>query len=456
MCRPPTGCRDARAGFTLIEILVAVMLVAGVLGATYEIVVTTIDAARRMERISRPAKIGESILSLIRRDLECAAAYGLGERVFLGEDGGELENGRDGIHFISTVKPLPMGDLVYAGLEESHLVSISYVLTDRPGSDGYILFRREGWAPEGNDLLDGGTYSEVYERLAYLDFQYMDVNGEWFDTWDSQDRAALMEVIDKAAEPVIGGELSADKEKAEEEAKAKEQAREDLQSKSRDRASSSTTRVGTGAPAGARAVPIANPLDAAAGVESTEEELPDPGIPRAVRIHFGIYVGDENGLWTDADGRPIVYPFSGTVQLLASEMLQIKVDVPEEAAAGGSGDLATLTGGEGGEGGVELRGGTATTKGGRKGADRKGGGGRGGEGVRGGGRGGAPGGGRGGMPGGGRGGMPGGGRGGMPSGVPGGATGIRGLPGGAGAGSYSGSGLPKNVPLPKNFRPSGR
>jgi len=333
------------------------------------------------------------------------------------------------------------------------------VLTEQAGGEGSLLFRREGWEPEGNDLLDGGAYREVYDRLAYLDFDYLDVNGEWFESWDSQERRDLMEVIDKVEEPIIGGELTSDLEKKEEETKAKEKAREDLQAKSKDRASSSTTRVGTGAPAGARAVPITNPLDAAAGAEeSTEDELPDPGVPRAVRIRFGILVGDERGLWTGADGRPIIYPFSGTVQLLASEMLQIKVDVPEDAAAaGGGGDLATLTGGEGGEGGVELRGGR-TKGGGKKGGDRKGGEFRGGD-RKGGGRGegGRGGGGRGEGGGrGGRGGMPsappggGGGRGGMPSG-PGVADILRSFSGGAGGGGSSG-GLPRNVPLPKNFR----
>ena len=80
--------RRSAAGFTLLELVVATVIMVTVLMICYQILGSTLSASERIERRSRPDKIGEAIMALIRRDLQGAVWYQLGDTVFLGEDFG--------------------------------------------------------------------------------------------------------------------------------------------------------------------------------------------------------------------------------------------------------------------------------------------------------------------------------------------------------------------------------
>ena len=91
----------AQKGFTLIELIVVLGIFTIVMSMCYTILDTTLEADRRIKRATLTGKVGESILSQMRRDLQGVAWRGLGTDVFRGEDSGQEENAEDSIDFIT-------------------------------------------------------------------------------------------------------------------------------------------------------------------------------------------------------------------------------------------------------------------------------------------------------------------------------------------------------------------
>ena len=63
----PAGSR--RGGFTLIEVVIALGMLVMVLVMSYQIFSNCIDTERRVIEITVPEKVGEGILTLMRKDL---------------------------------------------------------------------------------------------------------------------------------------------------------------------------------------------------------------------------------------------------------------------------------------------------------------------------------------------------------------------------------------------------
>ena len=85
-------------GFTLIEVVLAVALCALVMTLIYGILVSTIDAAGRIEELTHGSEIGPAILSLIREDVGAAFLPGDDQDFFVGQERG----GKDRLDFVSS------------------------------------------------------------------------------------------------------------------------------------------------------------------------------------------------------------------------------------------------------------------------------------------------------------------------------------------------------------------
>ncbi|HAK95145.1 MAG TPA: hypothetical protein DCM87_09135, partial [Planctomycetes bacterium] len=80
-----------------------------------------------------------------------------------------------------------------------------------------------------------------------------------------------------------------------------------------------------------------------AGETLAQTPLPERGIPRAIRVTFGLLAGAERGLFKEGaapDAMEKVYTFSATINLPAATSTRITADVaaltPPAAAAGGA------------------------------------------------------------------------------------------------------------------------
>ena len=289
-------------GFTLIEIVIAMALLAWILGTSYQIFSNCIDTERRVIEITVPEKVGEGILTLMRRDLAGAVFKGcteqLDNQVFDGRSEGGDDQEADSVYFVSTVDPTPGGDFMeWDNLRT--LTVVGYHLKPNQVSSRYptyTLYRKEMIDFAKRDITNApGLNYSIYDKVKSLRIEYFD-GYNWWDEWDSRENIEQMLIRQQEENNLAGTQ-------------------------------SNIPRV-TG--------------DVAAEEEGLAGELEQQAaaIPVAVRIELQIYSGSGNEILEKGknnDRNPVVNTFTTMVPLLASRRIAIPIEDEDLAAAGGAG-----------------------------------------------------------------------------------------------------------------------
>ncbi|MBI4586207.1 MAG: prepilin-type N-terminal cleavage/methylation domain-containing protein [Planctomycetes bacterium] len=328
--RQPAGRRASRRrGFTLVEIVVALTLLATVLTLSYQILTNILETERVVARLSTPEKIGQGILSMLRRDLLGTVYRNQGERVFQVFDNGMGNRARDELQYLTTVSPILLetlsGQLERGGTDAAtsegyaSTTAVYWVLRDTPNaraSGAMTLFRQESVNFHGVDpFSSGGLNYEVYDKVVGFSVECFD-GFEWFPTWDSQTRLNL------EAE-----ELAA-------------------QAESTGAAGSNLNRAS--APVTSGQAP-ADPAAMSAPEEEEDQVLPPAAVPVAVRISITILAGDEKGAYTDASGTGAFkeFTYSTIIPVLTALRIPLTRDEEDQGAGGlndAEGDLSSQGG----------------------------------------------------------------------------------------------------------------
>lgn len=314
-----------RGGFTLIEVVIALGMLVMVLVMSYQIFSNCIDTEKKIIEITIPEKVGEGILTLMRRDLAGTVFKGCTEQfdnlVFVGEDGGVEDEEKDSVYFVSTVDPTP-GENFMEWDNLRTLTVVSYRLAPNQLSRKYpthTLYRKEMIDFARRDITNApGLNYSIYDKVKSLRIEYFD--GEsWSDEWDSRAN--------------IEAELSRQEE-------------ENSLAGSR----SNIPRVTGDVPAEEEGIP-------------GEQEPQAAAIPVAVRIELQIYSGSGSRI-LEKGGDPVVNRFTTLVPLLASRRLPIPIE-DEDLASQGNADGAGGSGAAGADGAVNTFGADLTKQQGR-------------------------------------------------------------------------------------------
>jgi len=166
-------------GFTLIEIVLAVALCTLVMALVYGVVLSTIQAAERVDELTHGSEIGPAILAQIREDVGAAFMPGEDQDFFVGQE----RSGRDRLDFVSSAA-------VYAsespGAEPAiHSINeIGYQVKEGPSpEDGLVLYRRVDPFVDAEPLR-GGRLTAIAEKV--LSFKVAYWNGaDWLTSWVS-------------------------------------------------------------------------------------------------------------------------------------------------------------------------------------------------------------------------------------------------------------------------------
>ena len=173
--------RRGTSGFTLLEILLSIFLVAVVMSICYGIVASTIKADGRITELTHGSEIGPAVLTQIRADVDAAFLPDKETEYFKGTDQKGYSGDRDRLDFVSSVVVFgadqPMAEPRFHSVNE-----IGYQLKDSPEHDGEgILYRRV------DPFLDaeptrGGNLTLVCDRVLSFNVEYW--NGtQWISTW---------------------------------------------------------------------------------------------------------------------------------------------------------------------------------------------------------------------------------------------------------------------------------
>ena len=184
--------RSGRAGFTLVEVLLVLLIMGGVMLSMTEILTAARTSRDTIHNIQETQNAGPAILDMIERDLRGLTVYDrtrarhlrIKNRVTLGFDA-------DSLDFVGTTDSLVLH-------EDSHRFvrgdqnEIGYRLRPNPENDQFLeIYRREGYGVD-DDPFEGGNFVLLHDRVKGFDIQCFRKDGldeQPVDEWAADDRS---------------------------------------------------------------------------------------------------------------------------------------------------------------------------------------------------------------------------------------------------------------------------
>ena len=176
-----------RRGFTILELMLTIGLVALIMSIVYGILRSTVQSVNKIEQTMQGVDVGPAILAQIREDLEGVILLDPEVEQFLGQDKQESVGDRDRIDFLTTTLAYDREDedseMKFFGLNE-----VGYQVKANPdeGSLGILYRRLDPFVDE--DPLRGGKLVELYDRVVNFNIEYVeDPEKDPVEKWSSEE-----------------------------------------------------------------------------------------------------------------------------------------------------------------------------------------------------------------------------------------------------------------------------
>ncbi len=169
------------AGFTLIEVMTAVTILAIMATVAFTIVFGAVKRSRYIDRRVELSTEASAIVNLIMEDLRGTFIREGVVPFFLGTDDYNSDDPADELSLLTTAV-LPVNPETPAG----GVGEVEYSIID--GEDGAFLLVRREQIPARAPYDDGGEGIEITDRIKSLDLSFSD-GEDWFDKWDTQSAA---------------------------------------------------------------------------------------------------------------------------------------------------------------------------------------------------------------------------------------------------------------------------
>jgi prepilin-type N-terminal cleavage/methylation domain-containing protein len=180
--------RSARAGFTLIEVLLAMSITAMVMVSVSGAFLGLLQARHEVTTLAESTDAGPRILRLIERDLEGLWHFNIkGNRVLVGQSldiGGFASDRIDFLTSTDAIGAVPDNE---GKARHPSVCEIGYWLKESKTPGLLELWRREDPMVD-EDLLHGGHFQLVHDRIKSFNITYYETVGheaKFEDSWDS-------------------------------------------------------------------------------------------------------------------------------------------------------------------------------------------------------------------------------------------------------------------------------
>jgi len=171
----------AVAGFTLIEIMTAVTILAIMATVAFTIVFGAVKRSRHIDRRVGLSTEAAAIVNLITEDFRGAYVREGVVPFFLGTDDFNADDPADGVSLLTTAV-LPVNPEIPAG----GVGEVEYSIIE--GENGVFLLLRREEIPARIPFDDGGEAIEITDRIKSLNLSFSD-GEDWFDQWDTEGAA---------------------------------------------------------------------------------------------------------------------------------------------------------------------------------------------------------------------------------------------------------------------------
>jgi general secretion pathway protein J len=180
--RASSPTRAPRAGFTLLEVIVALAVFAIIAGLTFGTIASALNTRDLLEADDAVNQSARIAISRIRRDLSLAylttntGAVNTYQTLFIAHD-----QNPDQLWFASLTH-----QRLYRGARESDQTEITYWTEDDPDTSGaLVLLRREAPRIDNYPERDGTIAPLAYDVTAF-DVRFLDSQtNEWREEWDT-------------------------------------------------------------------------------------------------------------------------------------------------------------------------------------------------------------------------------------------------------------------------------
>jgi type II secretion system protein J len=192
-------------GFTLLEILIATVLFAMLMGAYYSVFTNVADLESYARDQRAYGSVGPAVMDLLEDDFQSLYSHprALDAFPFRGTDEDRGGQPADVVNFVAARRSVHQ-EPYQSEIIRSPINEVGYRLAKPSREDGVRrLYRRENFYVDAAPL-DGGDYYELYDRVVGFDLKYVgfrveegertdqDTLGEHryetFDSWDSVER----------------------------------------------------------------------------------------------------------------------------------------------------------------------------------------------------------------------------------------------------------------------------
>ena len=179
-------------GFTLLEMLVAVVIIAVILGVIYGAFAGTSRTYTLLETNEDVYQTAQTFLAMISRELRAASFRSTGSQGFMGVGGdADLEDKEtDAIYFVTRSHRRSRSNS-----KEGFLAEIGYFFDTETLSDEKMLIKSIDTTVDG-DLEAGGRLYPLTDRVDSLKFSYYNKKDDtWLEEWDGQKMGRLPDRI---------------------------------------------------------------------------------------------------------------------------------------------------------------------------------------------------------------------------------------------------------------------
>lgn len=183
---------SAPSGFTLLELLVSLAILAVVVTMVYASLRSSLDVMDRVDRDADLYRQARVVFSRLSEELSMAypeTRPGEPQSVFIGRDQAEMGRARDALQFasLSHIRFLP-------DQPESELTLLEYRVEKDPERDEWVLLREERPYLYGGPDADTGAWV-IGEGIEAFNLRYYD-GKVWADQWNTAEREKFPRVVE--------------------------------------------------------------------------------------------------------------------------------------------------------------------------------------------------------------------------------------------------------------------
>lgn len=165
-------------GFTLIEVMTAVTILAIMATVAFTIVFGAVKRSRHIDLQLELNTEAAAVVGLITEDLRGAFVREGVVPFFQGTSKYKAEDPTDGLSLLTTAV-LPVNPEIPAG----GVGEVQYSIAE--GENGTLILMRREQIPARTPFDDGGEEIEITRRVKSMDLTFSD-GDEWFEKWDTE------------------------------------------------------------------------------------------------------------------------------------------------------------------------------------------------------------------------------------------------------------------------------